>query len=264
MDEIEKSLMSYEEYGEKTIIPGGAYVYEIEREGQILDYFGVAHIYSLDDEQVPQLRSKFNEFANKTNGQERIVLTEGGKRPVAASEQEAMKVGGEPNLITFWATNEGIEAQSPEPDRLIEANHLLEQFSREEVMHYYFARQINQWNLMKRPEGLEEYMEHVLKRHSSFLNWEDFDFSLDNMVRIHEETTGQKFNPDDWELFQKLSDPRKNIAVTNKVCMESSRFRDAHIVSEIIRLWKEGKDIFILYGRTHAIMQEPAIRKLIQ
>lgn len=174
-----------------------------------------------------------------------------------------MKAGGEPNLVTLWAAQENIGTFSPEPDRQIEANHLLERFNREEVMHYYFARQVNQWNLMKRSEDLGSYLEKTLKRHSEFLNWDGFDFSLENMIRVHKEITGQEFDPENWEFFQALSDPRKNIAVTNKVCARSSRFRDSYIVSEILRLWKENKAIFIVYGRTHAIMQEPAIRKLL-
>lgn len=261
--DVENYLMTYEEYAERAITPGKSYIFEIEKDGRLLDYIGVAHIYDLNDEQIPSLRSKFTDFVQRTNGHDRVVLTEGGKRPVASNEEEAIKAGGEPNLVTFWAAQENIETFSPEPDRQAEANHLLEQFNREEVMHYYFVRQVNQWNLMKRPEGLEGYMEKTLKRHSEFLNWDGFDFSLENMIRVHKEITGQEFDPEKWEFFQALSDPRKNVAVTNKVCARSSRFRDAYIVSEILRLWKENKDIFMVYGRTHAIMQEPAIRKLL-
>lgn len=261
--EIENYLMTYDEYGGRAMTPGKSYIYEIEKHGQVLCYIGVAHIYSLEDKQVEGLRNKFSEFVQKTVGHNRVVLTEGGKRPIASSEEEAMKAGGEPNLVTFWAAMENIVTFSPEPDRQVEVSHLLEQFSREEVMHYYFARQVNQWNLMKRPESLESYMEKTLKRHSEFLNWKGFDFSLENMIRVHEEITGQEFNPEDWEFFQALSGPKKNVAVTNKVCARSIRFRDAYIVSEILRLWKENKDIFIVYGRTHAIMQEPALKKLL-
>ncbi len=261
--DVENYLMTYEEYIERATTPGKSYIYEIEKDGQVLDYIGVAHIYDLVDEQIAGIRNRFDDFVKKTNRHDRIVLIEGGKRPIASSEEEAMKVGGEPNLVTFWAAQENIDTVSPEPDRQAEADHLLEEFSREEVMHYYFARQVNQWNLMKRPESLEDYMGKTLKRHSEFLNWEGFDFSLENMIKIHKEITDQQFNPEDWEFFQALTDPRKNVAVTNKVCARSSRFRDAHIVSEILRLWKGNKDIFIVYGRTHAIMQEPAIRKFL-
>ncbi len=263
MEDIKSSLMTYEEYSERSITPGKSYIYEIEKDDRVLYYIGVAHIYNLTDQQIEGMRTKFAEFVQKTSGRDRIVLVEGGIRPVAESEEEAMKSGGEPNLVTFWAAGENIDIFSPEPDRQQEANHLLEQFSKEEVMHYYFARQVNQWNLMKRPVTLDTHMERTLKRHQDLLNWEGFDFSLENMIKIHQQIIGKEFNPEDWQLFQDLSDPRKNIAAANKVCAESSRFRDTHIVSEILRLWGEKKNIFIVYGRTHAIMQEPALRKLL-
>jgi len=42
--------------------------------------------------------------------------------------------------------------------------------------------------------------------------------------------------------------------------MRNSANNQPYLVKEIIKLWNEGKNLFIVYGSGHAIVQEKALR----
>ena len=67
----------------------------------------------------------------------------------------------------------------------------------------------------------------------------------------------------DKDFYISISDPTEDYSNINRILRESSLVRDKYIVKQIQKYWKEGKDIFIVYGASHAVMQEAAIRYIV-
>ncbi len=66
----------------------------------------------------------------------------------------------------------------------------------------------------------------------------------------------------DSEFFSKVVNPLLTISVINDVARSCGRLREIEILKEIERFWTEGKNIFIVYGQTHAVIQEPVLKTL--
>lgn len=138
---------------------------------------------------------------------------------------------------------------------------ILSEFSPEEVEYYYFARIVYQWGNMEEPKpDFSTYVSNFLKGDKHISKWEDFDFSLENMKKIHHSLFGTDFNENDTDFFYSIVNPVELNTVVNKVARASSIYRDEHIIGEIKSYQEQGYSIFIQYGSSHAVMQEPALK----
>ncbi len=269
-DEYIKSLLyTYADWG---TIGHKAQPYHIElaNQGQSLFYFGANHSRDPENIQYPALRAYWHEFLEKAETRKAIVLLEGGLRPLAKNEKDAIHKNSEAGFMTFLANKEKINVESPEPSNYDERQELLMQFSKEEIQYYYFARMVNQWlNLpteLKKESGysFELYLGSSLTYDQKESAWVGFDFSLNNMKAIHKTLFKSDFNIKDKDFFSSLINPRKDISVINGVAGACSRFRDVFIIKRIIELWGEGKSIFAVFGGAHLILQERALQELLK
>jgi hypothetical protein len=73
-----------------------------------------------------------------------------------------------------------------------------------------------------------------------------------------------KHSTNDKNFFEEVSNPILTTSSINLVLREMSLVRDRYIVKQINKYWQEGKNIFIVYGASHAVMQEPAIRYMLE
>lgn len=253
--------MTYDEYKKtRHKIP---YFFSIEKNNQYLFYFGAKHSFDPKHKQFRLLKNYWKKFLNKTKKKKAIVLVEGGERPVSKNEIQSIKEGGEGDFMTFLANQENIETVSPEPEEDYERSELLKKFSREEIQYYYFARVVYQWNNLLDKPDFEKYISAFLKSDEKSSNWRDFDFSLENMKEVHKKLFKKDFNQNDKEFFYSIINPTFSAAVINLVSRESSTIRDNHIVKEIKKYWNKGKNIFIVYGSSHAVMQESVLREVL-
>ncbi len=257
---IEKHLMTWEEY-EKTFHPT-PYSFVVSKAGRCIYYFGARHSCDPKDPQFPLIKKFWKEFLKTTEGKDRMVFVEGGVRPMSRSANEAIARGGEPDFITYAATKEGIKIISPEPPESLRYKELLKHFTKEEIAYHDFARMVYQWNRRIKKPDFAKYLGDSLAwdRHQS--GWVDFDFSIAHMIAIHEKLFKRAFDKDDKDLFAGIVDPTKNLSRINAVSHEV--FRDAYILRQIEKYWKKGTNLFIVYGSSHAVMQERAIRALGQ
>ncbi len=255
-------LMTYEEYS-KTEHPI-PYLFKIEKDNKHLFYFGEAHSFDPTNLQWVKLKEFWQEFIKVTEGKKRIVFTEGGLRPVEENEEKAILEHGGMGLITFLASLENIEVFSPEPSDTFERNELLKSFSKDEVQYEYFARMVYQWGRMQEPKSdFIKYMTGFLEKEKKVSEWTDFDFSIDNMRIIHQKLFGKGFNENDTEFFYSIVDPVKETSVINKIARSSSNIRDIYIVGKIKEYWNEGYSVFIQYGCSHVVMQEPLLKEVL-
>lgn len=83
------------------------------------------------------------------------------------------------------------------------------------------------------------------------------------MEQIHKTIFDTDFSLEDKNFFFSIINPTKEKSIINKVSRTCSTFRNIHVTMEIEKLWNQGKNIFIVFGAGHLILQEPALRKLL-
>ncbi len=255
-------LISFDEY-QKMPPNKVPYTYIISNGKQYLYYFGSKHSYDATLPQFVELKAFFEEFVSKTEAKDRIVLIEGGGiPPIADSEDLAITKYGEMGYVRYLSNKNHIDIYSPEPSRALMYKELLKHFSREEIEYYFFASIVPQWIRMSQKPSFEEYVQGFLERDKKESNWDDFDFSLENMKIIHKKLFNIDFDTSDSQFSKKIVDPTKQFSIINDVVRFVSNYRNEYIVDELERYWNEGKNVFVVYGSTHAVIQEPVLRTL--
>ncbi len=255
---IKKQLISYEDYLKLQIQP--PYTYKLQKNNQHLYYFGANHTYETNDEQFDLLKKTWNEFIQKTNGQPRIALSEGGVRPAMESEAAAITKYGEAGLLSYLANRDNVEIQCPEVSRKEEISNLDNEFTKDEIQFYYFARMVAQWNRFDPKPEFEEYITKSLRVDEAVLEWTDYNFSLENMKAVHKKLFNEEFDENKGNFFLSITNPTIETTVINKFVKAEGVAKDAHIVKNTLEQMNAGKSIFIVYGFTHAVVQEPALR----
>lgn len=245
----------------KTIIGGVdlPHFFTLKHRGNVLFYFGAHHSYNSAHPQFILLEKQWDRFLKKTVGANRMVLVEGGTRPVIENKVKAIREGGEAHLITSLAADAGIETYSPEPSMKTERDWLLKRFSKEEVQYYYFARAAHQWHRFGKALPFPRYVRRFLLRDKRVSEWPRFTFSLTHMKTIHRSLFHGSFQENDTAFLAAITNPTFQTTVINRVAAASSTFRDRHIVHKIKKLWTTN-DLFIVYGRSHAFTHEPILR----
>jgi hypothetical protein len=259
--EIESLLYSHDDW--KNVAKKWPYCFEIDKNRQFLFYFGSNHSHDPNNEQFPILKEFWKKFLESTSGKNAIVFVESGLRKVSENEEATIKQNSEGGLITFLANDANIPTYCPEPGPIEERTALLKKFSKDEIQYYYFSRIAHAWHRRDPKPDFENYIMHFLQRDKTESGWEEFDFSLENMKRIHKEMFGTDFENDEQLSFKNIN-PTVESSVINKVARACSTYRNVHIVSEILKFWKEGKNIFVVFGGSHAVLQESALQKLLQ
>lgn len=56
---------------------------------------------------------------------------------------------------------------------------------------------------------------------------------------------------------------KNNQTVINQIARATSQYRDRFMVSEIAKALQTHKKIFVVFGASHAVMQEPALKELL-
>ncbi len=256
--------MGFDEYNKLDRHPV-PYTYSIQKGDQFLYYFGANHSCDPNDPQYSILRTFWAEFLEKTKKQNCVVFVEGGKRKVYNSELEALECGAEANFITYHANKEGIETFSPEPPEKYRFEELLKKFTKEEIIYYEFARMAYQWNRhITKKYTFREYLKRSLARDKENSGWSDFDFSIEHMITLQKQWFDKDFNENDANFFVSVINPTKTTSRINELSRyEDDVFRDAHILKQIEKFWNEGKNLFVVYGESHAVRHERAVKSLI-
>ncbi len=142
-------------------------------------------------------------------------------------------------------------------------------FVRDEIFAYYFYRLIPQWHRQQNKSDIQEYVRPYLLGLADDAEWDGYDFSFEHAVKIGEAVWGETINLEDENFYHDRTDPipREKVkdlqGVINRVSRACSRFRDQHMVQRLSEVLKTHKRPFIVFGCSHAFMQEPAIRKLV-
>lgn len=271
--EGEARTMTFEEYAEMN--HNTPYVFEVEDGEKKIVYFGAGHSRNPEDPMFRELEQKFQDadpqmvFVEGMNGLEER-KEQGIPKLKETDRNEVIKELGEPGFVLKLTAEAGIDMESPEPRFSDEIDHLLTQgFDRDEILAFYMYRQIDQYHHTPEKARMEEYLEPYLQEFHEATQWEGFDYSLRHLEEVGRTIWGDGGGLGSIEGAKERIDPtpwpeaKDKQTVVNEIARQSSYYRDRYVVSRIKEAMKGRDRLFVVFGASHAVMQEPAIRELL-
>ncbi len=266
--DVTKDFRSYEEMDEvyqQRHLKGHSnepYIVDVHDTKRRLIFFGSVHSSDPKHMQWPLLEKYWNEFIQSQNAQKQVFM-EGRVRPVQGkTKEQAMLSDGEAGLICWMSNKSSIPVDSPEPDMDDEIEYIVNSgITNRAVRIYYFARQMLQWltyNYKTSPDW-REYAINFLNHQKKLKNFADVNMDLDSVLADFKLEAGKGFSEKDRELLYQLSNP-----FDSKASATSSIYRNIVLFQAIKDKWDTSVDTFVVYGSGHAIVLEPALRKLIE
>ncbi|MFZ5954722.1 MAG: hypothetical protein ACOYT8_06530 [Candidatus Dependentiae bacterium] len=262
---IGNNILTYEQYLKlKHPLP---YEYSMEHNQNYLFYFGSNHSRDPHDAQYQKLKVFWEDFLKKTQSQNCIVLVEDRLRNLHNSlttEQAIRGAGSVGGFITFLAQQNNIPVACPEPTNTLLFQKLLQKYTVEQLAYTLFAQAVLEWHrIIKIRDDLPFHI-HI-QSHLEYIQKElTFQCDLEDMKAFHKQLFNSEFNEHDEMFFYSITNPTIQDTAINNLCRDRSILRGRVIVDNIKKLFLEqGKNIFIVFGATHAVMQEPALRKMV-
>jgi hypothetical protein len=246
------------------------YVLDLESEKKKLVYFGSPHINNPEDVIFDEIKKKFEETKPEMvyiEGWRKINFWKDKIREDMKDESlEDMKTKGESKYALKLAVDAGADFESPEPDLREEIEwHLKKGFSKHDIFSYYMYRTIDQYQRMHKEQSREDcekylaiYLDHLFES----VDWskEEFEFFKQDLFKNLEVENTKKYHdqvhPIPWEGL--------SLTNINMVSQSSNRFRDEYAVERIAEGLKKYDRMFVVYGASHAVILEPALRALME
>lgn len=260
------NTLSYDEYARiETEGFQRPYIVESGNDNHKVLFYGSDHINNPDHTQFQDIENRWNTFITQASNP--IAFVEGRFDKVKDEDTKDRTIsiidGGEAQFVVHLARRDGIPVASPEPDRIWEANELANEFGRDRVVFYYFIRQLSWWSRFTEKPNVQKEAISMLELMKKSYQWEDIDFSLEGMESVHQELFYKPLDWDDTQWIYDVTTPTPKDFVTNALARRSGELRDEHILKEIQKYWHGGKSPFLIFGSTHAIKLEPALRELV-
>lgn len=268
----ETLILTGRQYAEHPFVRESAHTYEYTLENGVkhLTYIGSEHDNHAENPLFTRIDAAF--------GQARpdLVFVEGSasindpevlrKRMENITSREEAIQRGESFYTQWLAYSHGVKVESPEPDAKEEISSLIRNgFSKQEILSYYVYRFIAQYQRRSENptnEECREYLSPLLYGFKSESGWG---------VKEIEEITGDilsDLDVNDERRYEQEADPipwpNKSYSRINEVAAASNSYRDQHIVSTIAERLKAYDHIFMVIGYTHAVMQEPALKAVME
>lgn len=242
---------------EKFETDDAVYFREYDSDQTTLFYLGVHHSYNPDDPMFMEIKSKFDAFLTITEGRDRCVVIEGGLRDMASDRNASiLNQGGEGGYLTYLAGIADIKTVCYEPDQknvIADASNI---YGQDMVFYSLMCDRTYQYSQEADKPDFSSYIQYFINEFNTLMTE---TYSIAIFSEIHQRISGKQLDHEDSDIFYRLSDPTN---VSNPILEVSSyiaEYRDAYIAKEIIKNHLDGISQFVLYGKTHALIQEPAI-----
>lgn len=247
------------------------YVFSLNSGKQFLFYFGCEHTRDPQNEQFSRIESFWSDFLNKTNKQNCLVFIEsvplpkivGEREEIIGEREEIIKEYSERGFMIWLAEKEKIPFHYPEILIGEEAEILAKSFPKKLVVYFYFIRSVQSWIKGNTPDDFEVVLERATNACRQRISWQDASCSVEDMKKIHEEIFRESLSLKNRKSIDRAPVPIYHDSVINEISRASSRIRNIKVLEEIEKFWREGKNLFILYGASHAVMQEGAVRSMV-
>ena len=273
MESILSSIMTAEEYSK--IEHATPYIFELKAGDKELHYFGSPHVSDPSSPVFAQIEAAFN----KANPD--IVFIEGmsvsgdkrkfNEQVKAETREETIDEMGEPGFTMKLGLEKGIDWESPEPsDKDLYDDLLAKGFSKDQIFAWDVFHILPQYSRQMKRDGFEKYVQRYIERFKQTTNWEGFDYSYERSIKLGEQIFGEAVDVENDQNATDRIDPipwdekKEKQTILNRIGEASSLFRDRKIVRDILEAFKTHKRVFVVYGSSHAAMQEPALKKAFE
>jgi hypothetical protein len=269
---IKELLLTPEEYIEHPYATGEnrkrSYVFEISNKEKHIFYFGTSHTNDHADPLIPEIKNSLKEFqpdivyvegmSNLKNKKEEVL-----KKIKNKTEKECIS-DGEPIYALKLAIENNWDFESPEPDSKTEIEAMLSMGnSTEAIFKYYSYRVVYQYqrnNKNKNTTGAKTYLLPYLQRLQEVGIFKEEEFAklkndLFENLDLESDIYKNSSDPMPWAGLEKNE--------INKVARDSNIFRDQYIIERIILGLKKYDRLFVIFGYSHAITQEKALREIL-
>ena len=239
---------------------------------QRLTFFGTEHSSDVNNKQWKILEREWREFVKNTQPEKRVVFLEGVSRMI--SDQKyfdkngkiaglgVVQKYGERGAWFYFSQNDQKEVIFVDPKFNDEAEYLLRQFDKNIVAYYFFARYFGSYINKKNTTFEEALKQAVATTHD--ITHESFSDIADDYKKIHQQFFNRELDESQIEVVRKASWPIRYDCPSNEVARQSALFRNKYILLQIKKYWEQGKNIFILFGAGHAVVQKPVLYDFIE
>lgn len=230
--------------------------------GQILYFFGAFHGNDPISQQFTGLENIWGEFIANP-GEKRIAVVESAVRDVPEQLADAIIQRGEVGATLWLAQRDGVPALCFEPDDAEQRRLLCEKFNPRDVAYTLIAQNLTSWGRRKvKTFDFAEAVRRSISREAKFD--ELYGFTPDDawFQNQHRKLFGEQPLEDE-KFLDTISDPRRNDTLVNTIVAARSRMRNDYIAKQFSKAWGEGKSIFIVYGKDHLPVLEPALRAMV-
>lgn len=265
-------VMSFKQYAQvRHPVP---YILSCERGRGGLLYFGAKHCFDPADPQMAEIERLWSEFRPTR------ALNEGWDPPVAATRDEAITRYGEPGLLRWLAHRDGVPIDNLEPTPEAEARDLLQQFTPEKARLFYCLRTLAQDDARPAASraptkdglvvGTLEWLDRVPGLRTCPQTLDEFAAACARLL-----PPGSDWQHPPMEWFDPVPRPGQRRTWLNEVARRASEYRDVVIVQRLVRgtlspaaaaspadLATDTR-VFAVIGASHVVMQEPALRVMM-
>ena len=183
------------------------------------------------------------------------------------SPQEALKMA-EANLAIKLAQLALVEVESPEPTLCDIFQHLGDAgFSPDDIAAYYLLRAASNYPLYQKLMSFDEFIDYRVRQleeewpyDSSLLTWQH---AWLHGINFWGETTVNDPEALKARLSPVLLKNDSLTSVLSDIAASASVFVDVYVTLRIGELVGSGQRVFTLYGASHAVRQERAVRTLL-
>jgi hypothetical protein len=235
--------------------------------------FGPHHSSEPTDPHFADIKHEFHSWLKKTEGKNRVLITEGrvANAELYKNEDAAIRSErGELGLLALWAKNHDIEIVSGEPlpryDEAHEVAHGMDNdmevrskglTGKEVTAYYYFARQIPQWKRMCEQganKKFENYLQETIEMYKHALQWKDFEFSYKNFLRIHNILYGEQLDPnniDEKFFLMQTGNINEDKTPIQRITRAVNDVRDKNLANLYAEYWDREVSVFSIFGVYH-------------
>lgn len=251
------------------------YVYQLDQGGKSLYFFGAAHNTDPKSEMFVQLKNVFNDF------QPEMVIVEGigrASNPDTKQEfeesikskpvDEVIRSRAEPAFTVYECLQRELPWDSAASKLGDEVKYLLSLgYMHEEIFVWIALRQVYMY--IRAPKdsrpSLDIYVQAGLNNLQEQTRWDDFDYSYQTAVRLtHEITEIDIPNVNLEELRSQLGPSKSHSAnVYKRIWADSAEYVDRLCVQMIGSNLEKYDRVLVVFGAYHAVVQEPALRALM-
>ncbi len=238
--------------------------------GQLLEVIGTCHTSNRNHSQYSTIDTRWKAFLQQTNNKP-VTIIEAAFPARYNSPESALQAANDCGYANWLSSHNNVPVVAGELTHGQIVRQLISEFGKE--MGYYFAF-AQAMDFVTRTNNFSE--SSVLSMVQSWTG--DSSITFDQLKKLHLDFTSSPFSPSATFFFNLMnighhtsltrsllysfSVPKSILAKFYPILRHSHQIRDQHLLQVITNQWKQGKNIFMIYGSMHAAALKKSLQNL--